>query len=48
MRLRDNFWLWGHPEGRYNMICGNMKNEKIDRAVIEYFMKNTALRGERT
>ncbi len=29
MRLRDNFWLWGHPEGRYNMICGNMKNSRM-------------------
>ena len=29
-------------------ICGNMKNEKIDRQIIEDFMKNAALRGERT
>ena len=29
-------------------ICGNMKNEKIDRQIIEDFMNHTALRGERT
>ena len=23
MRLRDNFWLWGHPEGVYNDKWGN-------------------------
>lgn len=23
MRLRDRFWLWGHPEGRYNNEYGN-------------------------
>lgn len=23
MLLRDNFWLWGHPEGRYNNEYGN-------------------------
>lgn len=23
MRLRDCFWLWGHPEGRYNGEFGN-------------------------
>lgn len=23
MRLRDCFWLWGHPEGRYNNEFGN-------------------------
>lgn len=22
-RLRDRFWLWGHPEGRYNHEYGN-------------------------
>ena len=26
--LRDRFWLWGHPEGRYNNEYGN---EKISR-----------------
>ncbi len=29
-------------------ISGNMKNEKIDRQIIEDFMNQTALRGERT
>ena len=29
-------------------ISGNMKNEKIDREIIEDFMKNTAITGERT
>ena len=23
MRLRDKFWLWGHPEGVYNGVWGN-------------------------
>jgi hypothetical protein len=23
MKLRDKFWLWGHPEGRYNNEFGN-------------------------
>ena len=23
MKLRDTFWLWGHPEGRYNNLFGN-------------------------
>lgn len=23
MILRDKFWLWGHPEGRYNNMFGN-------------------------
>lgn len=23
MKLRDKFWLWGHPEGRYNHEYGN-------------------------
>ena len=23
MKLRDNFWLWGHPEGCYNNMYGN-------------------------
>ena len=28
MRLRDRFWLWGHPEGRYN---GKFGNNQISR-----------------
>ena len=28
MKLRDKFWLWGHPEGRYNNAYGN---EQISR-----------------
>ena len=23
MLLRDRFWLWGHPEGRYNLNADN-------------------------
>ena len=23
MKLRDKFWLWGHPEGCYNNMYGN-------------------------
>ena len=26
MRLRDKFWLWGHPEGRYNNNANNYGN----------------------
>jgi len=29
MLLRDRFWLWGHPEGRYNGIYGNEKNSRM-------------------
>ncbi|NLD87177.1 MAG: hypothetical protein GX633_02830 [Clostridiales bacterium] len=23
MKLREKFWLWGHPDGRYNNLYGN-------------------------
>jgi hypothetical protein len=26
MKLRDKFWLWGHPEGRYNNNRGKFGN----------------------
>ena len=26
MKLRDKFWLWGHPEGRYNNNANNYGN----------------------
>ena len=29
MRLRDNFWLWGHPEGRFNEAWGNNKPSRM-------------------
>ena len=29
MLLRDRFWLWGHPEGRYNDACGNHKPSRM-------------------
>jgi len=29
MRLRDNFWLWGHPEGCYNNAYGNHKESRM-------------------
>ena len=29
MRLRDKFWLWGHPEGRYNHEFGNDKESRM-------------------
>ena len=29
MLLRDRFWLWGHPEGRYNNMCGNDKVSRM-------------------
>lgn len=28
-RLRDCFWLWGHPEGRYNNEYGNNKVSRM-------------------
>ncbi len=29
MKLRDKFWLWGHPEGRYNYEYGNNKESRM-------------------
>ena len=29
MLLRDKFWLWGHPEGRYNNEFGNTKASRM-------------------
>ena len=29
MLLRDKFWLWGHPEGRYNTEFGNNKVSRM-------------------
>mgnify|MGYP003477893958 CR=1 FL=1 len=29
MKLRDTFWLWGHPEGRYNNEYGNEKASRM-------------------
>ncbi len=29
MLLRDKFWLWGHPEGRYNDLYGNERNSRM-------------------
>ncbi len=29
MKLRDKFWLWGHPEGRYNAEYGNDKPSRM-------------------
>ena len=29
MVLRDYFWLWGHPEGRYNDMFGNHKVSRM-------------------
>ena len=29
MVLRDNFWLWGHPEGRYNNEWGNTQKSRM-------------------
>ena len=29
MKLRDKFWLWGHPEGRYNLEYGNNKESRM-------------------
>lgn len=29
MKLRDKFWLWGHPEGRYNHEYGNDNESRM-------------------
>ncbi|NLZ36524.1 MAG: hypothetical protein GX897_03490 [Clostridiales bacterium] len=29
MLLRERFWLWGHPEGRYNNLYGNMRISRM-------------------
>ncbi|MBR5586989.1 MAG: hypothetical protein IKW02_03410 [Clostridia bacterium] len=29
MKLRDKFWLWGHPEGRYNDDYGNNRVSRM-------------------
>ena len=29
MRLREKFWLWGHPEGRYNNEYGNTQISRM-------------------
>jgi len=31
MLLRDRFWLWGHPEGRYNNNNDGYGNDKVSR-----------------
>lgn len=28
-RIRDHFWLWGHPEGVYNHVWGNEKESRM-------------------
>lgn len=28
-RLRDRFWIWGHPEGRYNHEYGNEQESRM-------------------
>ncbi|MEA4823774.1 MAG: hypothetical protein VB111_06660 [Clostridiaceae bacterium] len=28
-KLRDRFWIWGHPEGRYNHLYGNEKESRM-------------------
>lgn len=32
MLLRERFWLWGHPEGRYNHLYGNMQTSRMTPA----------------
>ena len=29
MKLRERFWLWGHPEGRYNHEYGNDRESRM-------------------
>lgn len=32
MKIKDRFWLWGHPEGRYNNEYGNDKISRMTPA----------------
>ena len=29
MKIKDRFWLWGHPEGRYNNEFGNKRVSRM-------------------
>ncbi|MBE6930352.1 MAG: hypothetical protein E7463_08735 [Ruminococcaceae bacterium] len=29
MKIKDRFWLWGHPEGRYNHEYGNEQESRM-------------------
>jgi len=29
MKIKDRFWLWGHPEGRYNNEYGNTQISRM-------------------
>ena len=31
MLLRDRFWLWGHPEGRYNLNADDFGCPDVSR-----------------
>ena len=41
----EEAWRYASAVAAYK-ISGNMRNEKIDRQIIEDFMNHTALRGE--
>ena len=43
MLLRDKFWLWGHPEGRYNHDFGNNNESRMTpmEACLYLGVKNT-------
>jgi len=43
MKLRDCFWLWGHPEGRYNDAFGNTNHSRMTpmEACLYLGIKNT-------
>ncbi|MFA7637412.1 MAG: hypothetical protein WCX81_06585 [Monoglobales bacterium] len=43
MKLRDKFWLWGHPEGRYNDEFGNNRVSRMTpmEACLYLGVKNT-------
>ena len=46
MKLRDKFWLWGHPEGRYNNEYGNTQISRMTpmEAFTEYGITKLATR----
>ena len=43
MQLREKFWLWGHPEGRYNNEWGNTQKSRMTpmEACLYLGVKNT-------
>ncbi len=41
MKLREKFWLWGHPEGCYNYICKDVSRMTPMEACLYLGIRNT-------